>query len=1358
MRVIRNILVAALGMTMLHSASAASWTTHFAYNNVTQIAMTPNEVYALSDGSLYSVNKQSEKITMYSRLSGLHGSGISCIHYDEKGHQLLICYSNGKIDILTSQGIRYISDLYNKDMTQRKNIYNVTIQGRMAYLSTHYGVQTINLRDNKLVDSYWLRPNGQETPIQDVLVAQDSIYAFSIDSLYIGSLKDNLSDYTFWKRELRSGRISPDPDKGKRYVDSQSEWQAGGEEGIVRYLLNTRLTYKPAGPLLNRPYQITTHGDEVWVVPGGRWASQNLRPAVVMHYDGTTWKNVNTPEITAKTGLPAQDFMNIAVDPRDPKHYYATSYGNGVFEFRNDTLVRQYLADDGVSSLASAVPSDPVRYTRADLARYDKDNNLWLITAGATPNFHCIDASGQWHATTLIRDGAPFEIPTPTGYVIDSFYPNYKWVAVGRGAVGVCRIADNGTTWDDTDDQVTYRQAWTDQNGKEFKPGAIYEMKQDNKGHIWICTDLGMAYIENSVDYSQFDAIVLPDVTDNNGENPLTNQPFRCVTFDSEGKIWLGSENLGIYVLNSDGSEIVAHYTTENSAMPSNSLISMSADQSGKVWIGTSEGLVCYDMNDDHEGMTGMDAGKEQQTQYGTMQQWRLHLSYNNATEVVGTPQRIFAIANGCLFSYNRSDGGLEYWNRSTDLNGNTIAHIGYDQNSRKLVVVYKDGRIDLIDEKGNVSQIPDLYIKAGKIAVDVNRVSAGKQKTYLCMPFGIIALNCSKGEVTDTYYIGNESKDINVLSVVELGDSIYAFSADTMYSAKLEGNLADYHVWHASPVQIRDLTNAVCHQNTLYSTQHDSLYQYDGHQWKLVDAMTVSWIHEAEGKLLVCSESRKLYQWEDGKMEGLCDRYTIHDAVYSQGEYWLGEYNWGLIRLNKSGDDYYHPEGPNSNFGYFVHAAHGNIYATIGGRWASGYLNPARVNIFDGNSWRSTNEYDLQGALGKNIIDPVSIAVDRSDPGHYFVATYGSGVIEFRNYAPFKQHTTGNSTLKPAMEGVSADYYTRTDGAVMDADGNLWVMNATEIGTALNVLTPNGQWTGVAMRINGENVEFSTPSGILIDRRDGRYKWMLDQRGTHPGLYLHYDNGTPTRQADDRSIQRSSFVDQNSSTVTPGFFRCLAQDLSNRIWLGTDKGILIIPAETDLFTSNKCQRVIIPRNDGTDLGDYLLGEEQINCIAVDGGNRIWIGTENSGLYLMEDDTITVAHFTIHNSLLPSNTISSIAIHPATGEVFIGTGNGIASYRSDASEPKPEMKEAYAYPNPVRPGYEGMISITGLMDNTTVNIIDAGGNLVCKTRSHGGTAVWDGKLSDGRKATPGVYTALCNANGGHAAVKILVIR
>ena len=102
--------------------------------------MAPDKVFAISDGSLFSVDKTTEEIKVYNRQTGLNGTGINCIHYDNIGEQLIICYGTGKIDMLSSQGVTYVGGLYDKDITQRKTIYNVTLKGRTAYLSTHYGV------------------------------------------------------------------------------------------------------------------------------------------------------------------------------------------------------------------------------------------------------------------------------------------------------------------------------------------------------------------------------------------------------------------------------------------------------------------------------------------------------------------------------------------------------------------------------------------------------------------------------------------------------------------------------------------------------------------------------------------------------------------------------------------------------------------------------------------------------------------------------------------------------------------------------------------------------------------------------------------------------------------------------------------------------------------------------------------------------------------------------------------------------------------------------------------------------------------------------------------------------------------
>ena len=1352
---------------LFEQVQAASWTTHFAYNNVTRIAMTPDKVFALSDGNLFSVDKQTEQIRIYNRQSGLHSTGISSIAYDETGKQLIIGYETGKIDILSSLGVHYIGELYDKDMTQRKTIYNITIKGRLAYLATHYGIQTMDLREHKLVDSYWLRPGGEETPVKDVLLANDSIYAFTDDSLFCAAMKDNLPDYHFWKRGARSGRISPDPEKGVHYQDESGHWYAGQAEGIVRFTPVERLTYKPQGPLVNEPNRISISHEKVWVTRGGRWAAQYQIAGAVMHYDGSRWTNIDRDAILAKGCKDVLDFMNIAADPNDPTHFYATSYGTGLYEFRDDTI-RQFIAD-GTNPLSSAALTDPAHYTRLDYATFDTNGHLWFLNAGQSTEIAypliCIDKNGEWHGLSVIEGTNAISLVTPTGLVIDAFNNQRKWFANGRYGPCLCLLDDGGTLWDPSDDRVKSRISWTDQLGNNFQPNNIFSMTQDAKGGIWIGTDLGVAYIEPETDYFQSEAIVRPYLLDEIGETPLTEQRIDALCITPEGEIWIGTQSKGIYVLDSEATRILQHYTIENTALPSNGILSLACSESGIVWIGTGDGLVAYDPNGTTEKLNHITDENGFEWEFGSTGQWKLHLSYTDPTEIAASSSRIYAQAQGAVFYLDRATDQLEYLSRATGLKGSSAAHIAYDEPTQQLIIAYEDGRIDLMDKDNNVRQMPDLPLKAGSISVAIHCITPGTNYAYLGTSFGIVTVNLKKAEIADTYYIGHEAAAIEVQQIVELGDTLYAFSYDSLYKACLKDNLPDYTFWHTEKLPCEQVQQAVVWRDKMYILCDNRLYRRTAAGWQTVLQEKIRWIHANDGQLLLYTDAGLFRLTEDDQTQALSNRYSMNDAIYSKGEYWVAEYGFGLIKLGTEGDSYYHPQGPNSNYGYCMNTAHNQLYSAIGGRWASNWGRYGRINIYDGQKWRSMDPDYIGYRAGSWPMDISSIAVDPNDPGHFFAATYATGVFEFHNYGEdgIKHYTADTvyhtTTLREAVPGLSAkDYqwFIRTDGAMMDKSGNLWVLNATTVGKPLHVFTPNKQWHALNLRSGGTNLTLTTPAGIWVDRRNENRKWLFDQRFSQ-GVILLDDGGTPTLNSDDRCIKRSSFTDQNGNVLTPTQFRCWAQDKQNRIWIGTEKGLFLIPEKVDFFLSDACHRIIIPRNDGTGLGDYLLGNEQINCMAIDGGNRMWIGTANSGLYIIEDDTITVAQFTENNSLLQSNAIQSIAIMPKTGEVFVGTDKGIASFRSDASEPQESMGGAYAFPNPVRPDYIGYITITGLTENTTVNIIDEGGNLVCKTRSNGGTAVWDGKLADGRRATPGVYTALCNSTGGHTAVKILVI-
>ena len=286
---------------------------------------------------------------------------------------------------------------------------------------------------------------------------------------------------------------------------------------------------------------------------------------------------------------------------------------------------------------------------------------------------------------------------------------------------------------------------------------------------------------------------------------------------------------------------------------------------------------------------------------------------------------------------------------------------------------------------------------------------------------------------------------------------------------------------------------------------------------------------------------------------------------------------------------------------------------------------------------------------------------------------------------------------------------------------------------------------------INKSNGELGNS---VIDSR-GKM-WFVNNNWVTPALY-QYDI------ENDKITTYETFVNQDgaSLSVNDGV-RCVVEDLENNMWIGTNAGPLILERNEINNNSSTFTQVKVPRNDGTSYADYLLSGTDVLCIAIDRGNRKWIGTKNNGVYLISSDNISqIHHFTIENSKLLSNSVMSIAINPTSGEVFFGTENGLCSYISDATETNTEMNSdnIWAYPNPVEPGYTGLITITGLSLNADIKILSSNGIVVNEGRSNGGTYVWDGCDKKGRRVASGIYMVATATNKGEKGTvcKIAII-
>ncbi len=126
-----------------------------------------------------------------------------------------------------------------------------------------------------------------------------------------------------------------------------------------------------------------------------------------------------------------------------------------------------------------------------------------------------------------------------------------------------------------------------------------------------------------------------------------------------------------------------------------------------------------------------------------------------------------------------------------------------------------------------------------------------------------------------------------------------------------------------------------------------------------------------------------------------------------------------------------------------------------------------------------------------------------------------------------------------------------------------------------------------------------------------------------------------------------------------------------------------------------------MPRNDGTNLADYLLDNENVMDISVDANNTKWFATNGSGLYRTNaDGSMILDHFTTANSDIISDNVYAVFADPGSNKVYVGTDVGVCIYHSANAPAADDYSDVYAYPNPVTPDYTGDITITGLMDKS----------------------------------------------------------
>ena len=470
---------------------------------------------------------------------------------------------------------------------------------------------------------------------------------------------------------------------------------------------------------------------------------------------------------------------------------------------------------------------------------------------------------------------------------------------------------------------------------------------------------------------------------------------------------------------------------------------------------------------------------------------------------------------------------------------------------------------------------------------------------------------------------------------------------------------------------------------------------------------------------------------------------------ISNSGDLWIGDQVFGLIRKTVGGSYLSMvPSSPANNNSRKLTSSGSNLYCATGKDDSQLVAVPAEIHWLKDQNWISINEYSDTKISG--ITDITMVVPTPANPDHFWGATRVDGLLEFGNQKTVKNYNPTNSPLE------SQNGSCKIGGLNYDATGNLWLTNPSG-RNQLHVIKPDGTWK--SFTYPGIDNQFSSAGDVIVTKTDT--KWIIVN---HSDLFALQTKNTLDNTADDlyrKTSVRSKFSN-NETTLIKGFnqINALTEDHDGYLWVGTENGIVLYTNPEMLFGNTEFYGIQPSVDFGDGLFHPLLENETVSAIAIDGDNRKWLGTTNSGVFLFSaDGSKLILHFNTDNSPLFSNNVSSIAINGQDGEVFFATSGGLISWMGDATEGENSFQHLYAWPNPVRETYYGDITIDGLTDESTVKITDVAGNLVYKTISKGGRAIWNGKNRNGERVSTGVYLIFCADREGSQSrvVKLLFI-
>ena len=763
---------------------------------------------------------------------------------------------------------------------------------------------------------------------------------------------------------------------------------------------------------------------------------------------------------------------------------------------------------------------------------------------------------------------------------------------------------------------------------------------------------------------------------------------------------------------------------------------------------------------------------------------WQIHTSFVG-TEVLsvaesndwvyyltgGTPRIIndsegshsVRVLEGNLFRLDKVTDENESLSLVNGLSDMSIKQIYYNNDKDYLVVVYSNSNIDIIKTDGAVVNMPEIKDAVMTASKSINDVTFADGLIYLATDFGYAVIDDRKFVIKESHLYGKP-----ILSAAQLGDMLLLSTADGIYY----GDADKYYEQLSSFSLNKSMSNGrifplnddtffrVTSKTRLATMTIDDEGKVTFNEHDIIQAQsTVMQKTISDGYLLNVPKQGKCYVTdEDGDIveefetTELCSAHPNGD-----GKPWAV----GPKGLHKFGqENYYLPNALSFSSPLWMTYNKGKDMLYVSTPTANAFYKSmtmqSEVNTFDGIRWKNVTPegFPKSGTYWLEFLP--------DDDDTYFMGGWTTGLYKVTNDEIVMKYNADNSPLvkySGAMHPITS----------IDRNGNVWVVQSLENPDHPVMVLPAAkaklnQTTAADWILPDIEEVFTghTQQASFLSTRYSNYDIKIFTDGDFEMPIVFWNSAGDPSLLNPERVSYTKLLDQDGQYFSWTNILCLTEDLNGTVWMGTTEGIVSFNPAKAFSGDFRVNHIKVPRNDGTGMADYLLDGIRINGIAVDGANRKWIATQNSGLFLVSaDGTQIINKFNATNSPLASNTVYKVCCNPNSNSVYVTTPEGLYEYFSDSSPAEPNYNNIYAYPNPVRPDFGGNVTITGMMDNSLIKIADASGVVIRQMKSTGGMATWDCCDQYGERVKTGVYMVLCSqANGSGQAVvtKIAVIR